>query len=448
MTQLFVASTFYQAVSIAAGIDSGAYGDQRRVLLTANNAVTIEQTPDIDEMVGAASVLTRFDSVVSWNDLIEPLHPKDFTVTTTQAPMFERLLRGALDLAAEEPIELVLESMPWPPSGTIAQIFADAPISIHSDGLMSYGPTRTRIPAPLGQRIHTLHHVELVEGLEPQLMREIGVTLSPHPPESLRKAFAEVAVACADEVSAAGLPGGPDTALVLGQYLANLGLITAEEEIELHRGMVRACARRGARRVIFKPHPAAGVQAVSALAETAAELGLEFVDTNLPVSAEVLFELLAPGLVVSCFSTALATADQSYGIAVEAIGTGMLLERLAPYENSNRIPLVLVDRLYAADAPDVDLIALADAAGYCMQPDRLPELRESTAELVADLPVEVVGRYFRRRRLSALGLPGGMPARTPDPARRFVRGGRRVLGSRWRQLTRLRDRLRERGHLL
>ena len=65
-----------------------------------------------------------------------------------------------------------------------------------------------------------------------------------------------------------------------------------------------------------------------------------------PVLAEVLFyQRLRPALVVGCFSTALLTASALYGLPVARIGTELLLERLAPYQNSNRVPVTIVDAL-------------------------------------------------------------------------------------------------------
>ena len=64
-----------------------------------------------------------------------------------------------------------------------------------------------------------------------------------------------------------------------------------------------------------------------------------------PVLAEVLYERMRPALVVGCFSTALLTAAAFYGLPVARTGTELLLERLTPYQNSNRVPVTLVDAL-------------------------------------------------------------------------------------------------------
>lgn len=75
-----------------------------------------------------------------------------------------------------------------------------------------------------------------------------------------------------------------------------------------------------------------------------------------PVLAEVLYQRMRPALVVGCFSTALLTASALYGLPVARVGTEMLLDRLSPYENSNRMPVTLVDALLPelTDRPSVE----------------------------------------------------------------------------------------------
>ncbi len=143
---------------------------------------------------------------------------------------------------------------------------------------------------------------------------------------------------------------------------------------------------------------------------------------NEPVLAETVFANLKPKLVIGCFSTALMTAAAFYGIPVARVGTDLLLERITPYENSNRIPLTIID----AALPDAEqaelgapleltgaaeeLAPLVRSVGYCMQSRKHHALRaEVTAWLTAHLDQNQ--RYFKRRRLTSLRLPGGSPVR-------------------------------------
>jgi hypothetical protein len=123
-------------------------------------------------------------------------------------------------------------------------------------------------------------------------------------------------------------------------------------------------------------------------------------------------------LVVGCFSTALATAAL-YGVPAARLGTELLLERLNPYENSNRIPAAVI----AATVPPLGAApAAADrgpgrsqsltteqvvkTVGYIMQPTRNPDLRNAAVKLL-DQRFADLRPYVRRHRLALLGLPGG-----------------------------------------
>src|SRR5699024_9798639 len=84
------------------------------------------------------------------------------------------------------------------------------------------------------------------------------------------------------------------------------------------------------------------------------EFGLEFVLADVPLLAEIVVAATRPELVVSCFSTGLATAKGLYGCQTAAVGTERLLAELAPYQNSNRIPLTIIDALHSGryELPD------------------------------------------------------------------------------------------------
>jgi hypothetical protein len=399
MTQLFYASTLFGAMTLAAAIDEGRFGPHRgrRILLVSNNAAIPEITPSLDEASGFAALRPRFDEVWSWNDIVAPLHPSDWKARIIEVPMLGRFLRSHLSLG-EGPDELVMESIAVPPSRTIAGLIKDCPITVYSDGLMSYGPTRDPLPQEISGRITRLLHLDLVPGLTPLLLSEYGVRAETLPDH----AFLNVI-----ESKAEGLPAGQ--AMILGQYLSALGIVTPEEEAELHADMLRGLVARGFRTVLFKPHPAAGRRHAQQLRATAKELGVELTTVAETIPAESCFAALRPELVVGCFSTALITARRHFDLPVATVGGEMVLERLTPYENSNRIPATITDALLprlSADGsleepPPVDLGALVGAVGYCMQSEVYPELRESAA---AYLDAHGPARYFKRQRLTALDL--------------------------------------------
>ncbi|MFI6290292.1 polysialyltransferase family glycosyltransferase [Nonomuraea sp. NPDC050790] len=412
MTQVFYASTLYGAMSLTAAIDEGAFGphEGRRMLLVSNNAAVPEVSLPLDRTPGFAVLRSRFDEVVSWNELIAPLHPSAWKARVIEVPMLERLLRTRLQL--DQVDELVLESIAVPPARTIAGLVRDCPITVYADGLMSYGPTRDPLPAEIFRRITRLLHLDLLPGLTPLLLSEYGVAAATISDDAFLRVVTEVAATAPDMLAG--------QAMILGQYLSALEILTPQEEASLHESMLRALADLGYSSVVFKPHPAAGRRHARLLRAAAEPLGVKLSVADESVPAEVCFAALRPELVVGCFSTGLVSARHFYGLPAAAFGTELVLERLSPYENSNRIPATIVDALLCDGRPPVEEVVRA--VGYCMQPESLPELRPDAA---AFIEAHGSGRYFKKQRLSAVGLLPG--SEQPSPLSRLKRKLSRAL---------------------
>ncbi|WP_371681179.1 polysialyltransferase family glycosyltransferase [Streptomyces sp. NBC_01276] len=439
VTQVFLASTLYGTATLAAALDAGTFpAAARRILLTSNHSLTPEVTPGIDAMPGFETLRTRFDEVRDWNAVLAPQHPSTWAPRPDDVPLWERQLRALWGLGGDR-VELVVESLQVPPAQSLCRLFPGAAIDVYADGLMSYGPTRFRLDPQIGMRVRRVLHLDLVPGLEPLLLTEFGVPSETVPAPAFLKVLAELAGLPDDS----GYEPGEPCALLLGQYLSALDLMSPAQEEELHVAMVRGAWERGHRELVFKPHPSAPA-AYSRRAEAEAErLGARLTVLDAPVLAETLYERLRPALVAGCFSTGLLTARALYGIPVARTGTGALLARLAPYQNSNRIPLTLVDALVPdlaaapGDGPGTpeDLPGLVTAVGFAMQPRILADRRERAEAHLARHLSEGTRHYFNRRRLTTLGLPGGIPAqlsflpRSPAVRRvvhRLRRGLRRV----------------------
>ncbi|MEU6483889.1 polysialyltransferase family glycosyltransferase [Streptomyces sp. NPDC046887] len=413
-TQIFCAATQYAAATVAGALRAGMFGpraDHRRILLVSDTSAIPELGVPLDRMSGFEALRPDFDEVRSWNETIWPHHPAGWSPRPQDIPLWEKALRLAWDLD-DQRVEIICESIQANPSRVIAAIFADSPLHVYADGLMSYGPTRNRIPLPMSSRILRLVHLDLIPGLKPLLLSEYGIESVPVPSEHFRSVLGEVG-------AAAAIGRERPTALLLGQYLSALDLISRAEEDALHMSMLRGAVALGHREVTFKPHPSATGDSTLPLEDLAAELDITLNVLRDPVLAETLYERARPELVVGCFSTAMITAAAFYGIPAARVGTDMLLQRITPYENSNRIPLTLVDALvpelsdtlragHPVDlATDVD--ALVRTVGYCMQPTAHPELRGTAHAYLADVTDDERPRYFKRRRLTSLGLPGATP---------------------------------------
>ncbi|WP_405675992.1 alpha-2,8-polysialyltransferase family protein [Streptomyces sp. NBC_01511] len=441
-TRVFYASTLYGAATLAAAIDAGLFpAADRSVLVVSNNAGTPELTPAVHEMPGFERLRHRFDSVLSWNETIAPFHPGGWVPRPDDLPIWERHLRLAWGLG-DDTVELVLESIQVSPALTLAEIFTAARIEVYADGLMSYGPTRNRLDLQVGARVRRLLHLDLVPGLVPLLLTEFGVPSQAVPTPDFLRVLDQLGDTAEDFGTPAVRP-----ALLLGQYLAALGIISEHEEEELHLRMVRGAVELGHTRVVFKPHPTAPVLWSRRLEEEASKLGAQLTVLDAPVLAEVLYRRLKPALVVGCFSTALFTASAFFGIPVARTGTDLLLGRLSPYQNSNRVPVTLVHALVPPlddDGPSVGRpddggtyrpephpAELVAAVGFVMQPQMHPELRPAAESFLAGRLDPHTLRYFKRRRLTTLGLPGAVGpqlVRIPQnaTARRVVRRARRL----------------------
>ncbi|MFG2945024.1 polysialyltransferase family glycosyltransferase [Streptomyces adustus] len=418
-TRIFCASTLYGAATLAAALDAGLFEPtDRRLLLVTNNAVNPETTPAVDEMPGFARIAERFDRVLSWNETIAPFHPSGWSPRGDDIPMWERYVRLQWGLGDDE-IRLAVESVQVNPSLAVCQLFTGAPVDVYADGLISYGPTRDKIDPLVGTRIERLLHLDLVPGLTPLLLTEFDVRPELVPGEAFLKVLGELAQ---DETGLPDVDGQP--ALLLGQYLSALGILDDAEEEQLHLGMVRGAVALGHRRLVFKPHPVAPARWSRILQDEAARLGAELTLLERPVLAEVVFQRTRPALVVGCFSTALLTAAGLYGIPVARTGTDGVLTRLTPYQNSNRVPVTLVDALLPdlADRAAVEnwtmpsperveqLAALLTAVGFAMQPKIYPGLRGAAEDYLSRHLNTRTWRYFKRRRLTSLALPGAVPA--------------------------------------
>ncbi|GGU06671.1 MULTISPECIES: polysialyltransferase family glycosyltransferase [Streptomyces] len=436
-TQIFQVSTLYGAATLAAALDAGRFGapeDARRILLVANNAEIPETALRLDEMTGYGRIAARFDEAIDWNEAIHPHHPSSWAPRPEEAPLWQRVFRTAWGLGGA-PVELIVESIQVNPAKALAAVFAESSVQLYADGLMSYGPTRAELPQSIACRIHRLLHLDLVPGLRPLLLSEYGVEPELVPDAAFRTVLAEIAEDAEGDHGLADAVAAAPTALLLGQYLAALGILTADEEEELHVRMVRGAAAAGHESVIFKPHPTAPARYSLALNEAADEIGVRLTVLDGPLLAETFYERCRPRLVVGCFSTAMLTASVYYDVPIARVGTETVLERLRPYENSNRVPLTVVDHI----VPDLEsgtgaavpgsapptLTPLVRAVGYCMQPKLHPLLRDETARFLdARQGDEATARYFPAERLTELGLPGGSPRSASRLRRSLARSGK------------------------
>jgi hypothetical protein len=440
VTTIVVASTLYGLATAVTVLDNEPSSTaDRRLLVVSNNALMAEIVPDLNELDGFDAVADRFDDVVSLNALIAPYHPSGWRPSDDDLAVLQRLVRVVWRVD-DSPVRLLVESIQVRPAQTVAQLFPDAPITIYSDGLMSYGPTRTRIPPEIFTRIDRLVMPDLVPGLAPLLLGEYGVMVDVFPLELLGKTLATMSAAVAE----APVNGDEPVALIIGQHLGALGVLTPADEQELHLRMLAAARAHGATRVLFKPHPSSPPSHLEPLYSKASADGVNFDVVASRAPAEAMLDRIRPALMISAFSTALVMAQRLYAIPCLQVGARDLQTALRPYPNSNRIPLIIVE----ATVPDGESIghaALADwaplsitalnervrAIGYLMQPQLRADLRSDAETVLSrDGPdaLDVPGERLAELRLGDASATESLVTRAAGsaPAKLALRAVRKV----------------------
>ncbi|MGM1018479.1 MAG: polysialyltransferase family glycosyltransferase [Actinomycetota bacterium] len=448
MTQLFVLNSAYGLATAAAAIDAGLIADAGPHILLSVNSVQIPETATaIHEAGSLESLRARFDRTESLNEILSPRHPRSWDPEDEDLPLLERLFRRAWDLDGTD-LELFVQSPQIAPSRTLLSVFPTARITIVGDGLMTYSPMRVTLPWSVRSRIHRVVYADVVPGVEPLVCADTAARV-PVPAERFRAALLETSDS-APPTATDGRPlaDGVPTALVLGQYLAALELVTPAEEITLQEDLIDAAVRTGAERILFKPHPSAPPTVTDAVRDRALRYGREFAEYRGPDSAEILAERLDATAVIAGFSTALPTVRTVFDRRIESAGARTVLSRLTPFANSNRVPVTIVDALTrptTAYADPARLQLLVDAVGYAMQPVLAGYLRPRAEELLRTLDAAERDRYFTPARLAELGLPGA-PAESAvrralrstggvgraEEIRLTIAGARRRAGRVWR----------------
>lgn len=424
MTVLFALHSAYGLATAAAAIDEGMFerGDER-VLVPFNSARIPETTAGIDAQPGLEALRSRFDRLESLDALLQPRHPSSWEPDADELPILRRLFERAWALGDD--LELCVQSPQVAPARTLMSLFPSARITVIGDGLMTYSPIRVELPHSVTARVVRVIHADVVPGVEP-LVFGAEATRMPVPPAAFRAVLEETG---GEDAALDALADGRPTALVLGQYLAALGLVEPAEEIAMQCEMIDRALVWNPERIVFKPHPSAPSALTDAVRDRAEAQGLDFIVYRGAVPAELVAERLDAVGVVAGFSTALPTIRALYGRPIASVGTERMLRHLAPFENSNRVPVTIVDALTRAESPYAEpeqLQLLIDAVGYAMQPKLAIALRPRAEELLRRMPAPERNRYFAPGRLARLQLPGAPPENLPRRILRSAGGVGRV----------------------
>lgn len=408
MTQLFAVHSAYGLATAAAALDGGLLGDHgERILVPFVSSRVPETSVGILADPALASLRDRFDRIEDLDALLGPLHPSSWKPHAADLPLLRRLLTRAWGLDPDD-LEVLVQSPQVAPARTLMLLFPHARLSVIGDGLMTYAPMRVRMPHTVTARISRVVHADVMPGVTPLAGSPVArpVEISP---DLFRAVLVETAEAVDDTTDLESALDGESTVLVLGQYLSALGLVNEGEEAAMQMQMIDRAAGRRPQHIVFKPHPSAPPRLSDALRERAATHGIDFREYRGALAAETLAERIDATAVIAGFSTALPTVRALFGREIEAVGADMVLSRLTPYENSNRVPATIVDALTRPGSPYRDperMQLLIDAVGYAMQPVVAAHLRDRAEQLLSGMSPSDRDRYFAPERLNELRLPG------------------------------------------
>ncbi|GAA2792040.1 hypothetical protein GCM10020219_074030 [Nonomuraea dietziae] len=392
-------------------IDAGRFGEGgRRVLVVSTNTLVPEVSTPLDQTPGFAALRSRFDGVRSWNELIAPLHPSDWKARVIEVPMISRLVSEALGLDRVE--ELVVESIAVPPArGPSRGSCATCPITVYSDGLMSYGPTRDPLPAEIFRRVTRLLHLDLVPGLTPLLLSEHGVRPELIDSDAFLEVVNQVAVTAPDML--AGEAGHPRAVPVVARHRhARAGARAA-------RGDAARPGREGTQERGVQAAPAAGSRHHAAAAGqragagcAAGRRGRERARRGGLLGAA---SRAGRGVLLDGAGHRLALLRAAGRLVRHSAGAGAAHAVREQQQDPATIIDALLPRLSQAGEletpPAVEISELAGAVGYCMQSEAYPELRPVAEAYLSEHGTE---RYFKRQRLGALGLAPRAGGRAGD----------------------------------
>lgn len=388
---MVVASSAAELLLTAAATRSEVLGrPERRVLVVAAGRDG-----------GSPSALRRLAARIGGYDaVLVPAHPGDAPVTVTAAPGFG-------DLALDAP-DLVVGAGALRTGRSLSRRWADAPVTLVAAGTSAYGPTPEVLHGRLAGRVGSVLHLDLAPGVPPLLLSEHGTASRTVPADAYRAVVAM-------------LPSpGPlvrPTTVVLGRRAAWAGALDAHQGEDLLVAVVQRCAEAGHSRILVLLDPDAAPRTRRLLARTArdARADLRMVDDAGPVDPWLALD--GTGLVVGCAAEDLLVARAVFGRRVAQLDTERVLKHLEPYADPRRPGATLVgatvpDLRSWTSSPDgeepepLDLSDLLATVGYAMDPDLLADRRPGAIAFLEAHPGQRQ-RFVRKRRLSALRLPGG-----------------------------------------
>ncbi len=319
-TANFIISNYYQNID-------------NKILIVYDFTKTSEAGRKLIKYINANANKFAFTKIIYLNDVIAPYHPvqlniKDFSNITKS--IFYSVI--GIDFCDE----MLVESIQVSPAQVMVQLFGSAKINIYADGVMCYSPTRVDLPQSILSRINNVYYIDLITDVKPLLLLEAHPTYIPIDANSLKPVFKSLE----NKITKSNQK---KNVLIIGQYLADLNLVSHEEEIEYYYSMLLKAydEYHDSVNYIFRMHPSCIQNYKYALRAKAMEDGISvsFDEDYMPVECRYNSDNLEK--VYGVFSTSLFTLSKLTTAKIQSMHCEDFYEKLTPWFNSNRVPVVL-----------------------------------------------------------------------------------------------------------
>lgn len=359
------ATTISDLVTINAIMDSGLLKSTESYLVITDVTTRFEAWSAIMSTIQEYEYLTsRFTKICYLNDLIFPQHPVDLR-TEDESPASINRLKSLIGVEYAE--NLLLVSIQTPPASFLAEIYNEATINVYADGLMVYSPTRTDLPKSVLKRIKRVFYYDYISPIKPFVLLEAHPEYIPIPKSSYKKLIMKKPKFRNDTKK---------NIVIIGQYLGDIGFISHEEEYQNYRRILQAeFDQYGLQfNYIFRPHPTSRISYGRRLMQFAEEKGIPLCidDTIAPV--EFLYNKDNTEKVAGMFSTSLFSLRFLHDIPAKSYFCDILYDKMMPFLNSNRTPLIIAHMLLGQELQETDtalLYAYLLINNIASHPDRM-----------------------------------------------------------------------------
>lgn len=329
---LVEASTISQLFTINTILESNLIKFEKAILLLSDNTNRPEAWSNIKNGLRTFNELaSKFDKICILNDIIYPFHPSTLDFSKENQNSILRLK----DLIGASYVEsLLLESIHVSPGLFLASIYENAAINVYADGLMVYSPTRFDLPGNILKRIKKVFFFDYIPSLKPFLLVEAEPEYHKLSKEIYKKIINSYSNIREENKK---------NIVITGQYLSILGIFTYEEERLLYREILKSEYERYGEdyNYIFRNHPSCTISYERYLKDYAEKNGIPLKFDNSLIPMECLYSDKNTIKNSGLFSTSLFTLNFLYNINTESYFCDEVYDKLKPFENSNRIPIII-----------------------------------------------------------------------------------------------------------